>query len=130
MSVSQLTLEPEAQAVAAGAEKIPPHMWSRNAQHIGDGMNTKFAAFVIAMSLAMSLGISGGAQAKGCIRGAIAGGVAGHYAGRHHLVTGAAAGCIAARHYYKQEADGAAAGHGARACACDWPRLTAPAAGL
>jgi hypothetical protein len=66
-------------------------------------MNTKFvAALIVTISLATGLGFSGGAQAKGCIRGAIAGGIAGHYAG-HHTWTGAAAGCIAGRHYYKQK---------------------------
>ena len=81
-------------------------------------MNTKFAATIMAMSLAMSLGISGGAQAKGCIRGAIAGGIAGHYAG-HHTWTGAAAGCIAGRHYYKQKRLEQQQVTAARAC--DWP---------
>jgi hypothetical protein len=42
------------------------------------------------------------AEAKGCIRGAVAGGVAGHMF--HHGVIGAAAGCVAARHYYKEKA--------------------------
>ena len=87
---------------ALARKKFLPICGRGNAQHIGEGMNTKFAAFVMAMSLAMSLGISGEAQAKGCIRGAIAGGIAGHYAG-HHTWTGAAAGCIAGRHYYKQK---------------------------
>ena len=73
------------------------------AKHIGDGMNTKFAAIIVAMSLATSLGFLGAAQAKGCIKGAIAGGVAGHYAG-HHGWTGAAAGCIAGRHMANQKA--------------------------
>jgi uncharacterized protein YcfJ len=66
-------------------------------------MKTQFASALVAISLASSLGLSGAAQAKGCIRGAIAGGVAGHYAG-HHGVTGAVAGCLAARHFYKQKA--------------------------
>jgi len=65
-------------------------------------MKTKFAVALVAVALILSLGLAGAAQAKGCIRGAIAGGIAGHYAG-HHTWTGAAAGCIAGRHYYKQK---------------------------
>jgi hypothetical protein len=83
----------------ARKKSLPISRW--HAKNIGGGMNTKIAAMIMAMSLATSLGFSGGAQAKGCIKGAVTGGVAGLYAG--HTWTGAAAGCIAGRHYYKQK---------------------------
>jgi hypothetical protein len=63
-------------------------------------MKKVFAA-AVAVSLAASVGLASQAQAKGCIRGAIAGGIAGHAV--HHTWTGAAAGCLAARHYYKEK---------------------------
>jgi len=63
-------------------------------------MNKAFAA-AVALSLAAPLGFASPAQAKGCIRGAIAGGIAGHAV--KHTWSGALAGCIAARHYYKQK---------------------------
>jgi hypothetical protein len=64
-------------------------------------MNARLAIALVAFSLAAAPGATSPAQAKGCIRGAIAGGVAGHMV--HHTWTGAAAGCLAARHYYKQK---------------------------
>ena len=63
-------------------------------------MKTVFAA-AVAVSLASSVGFASQAQAKGCIRGAIAGGIAGHAV--KHTWSGALAGCLAARHYYKQK---------------------------
>jgi hypothetical protein len=61
----------------------------------------KIFVAALAVSLAGSVGLAAQAQAKGCIRGAIAGGIAGHAV--HHTWTGAAAGCLASRHYYKQK---------------------------
>ena len=61
----------------------------------------KIFAAAVAVSLAGSVGLASQAQAKGCIRGAVAGGVAGHAV--HHTWTGAVAGRLAARHYYKQK---------------------------
>ena len=59
----------------------------------------------IAAMIATALAVSPVAvEAKGCIRGAIAGGVAGHYVGKGHAFAGAAAGCIAAHHYYSVKA--------------------------
>jgi hypothetical protein len=62
----------------------------------------RFAAALLAISLLSSVAAPTAAEAKGCIRGAIAGGVAGHMV--HHTWTGAAAGCLAARHFYKEKA--------------------------
>ena len=49
------------------------------------------AAIIFALSIVTS------AEAKGCLKGAAIGGIAGHFAG-HHVVLGAAAGCVVGRH--------------------------------
>ena len=56
---------------------------------------------VVAAGTVALLAATGPATAKGCIKGAVAGGIAGHYAG-HHGFLGAAAGCVAGRHYANQ----------------------------
>jgi hypothetical protein len=58
---------------------------------------------VVFTGLALALALTATtvtADAKGCIKGAIVGGVAAHYAGRHTWL-GAAAGCLAGRHFAK-----------------------------
>lgn len=60
--------------------------------------------FVSLLAVPLLLVSASPALAKGCIRGAAAGGVAGHYVGKGHAVLGAAAGCLAAHHYYAKQA--------------------------